>query len=178
MNWRNTNDSYGLIAKLFHWALAVLIIGLIAFGMYLGNAKISVSQLYLYGWHKALGLLAFTFISLRVLWRIRSHKPAPLDPGNWQAKLAHSIHRILYFLMVLMPLSGWIASSASGFPMSFFGLFPLPAIAPTSEPLEEFFFAVHGIAGKLLVLSLLLHLGGALQRHFVKRDGTMRRMWF
>jgi len=178
MNWRNTNDSFGLIAKSLHWGLAVVIIGLIAFGMYLANARISVSQLHLYGWHKALGLLAFTFIILRVIWRILSPKPIPIDPENWQAKLANNIHWILYLLMVLMPLSGWIASSAAGFPMSFFGLFPLPAIAPTSERLEGFFFAVHGIAGKLLILSLLLHLAGALQRQFVKHDGTMGRMWF
>ncbi len=178
MKWRNTDVSYGLTSKLFHWVLALLIIGLIAFGLYLDNAKIGIAELYLYGWHKALGLLAFSLIIPRVIWHFRTINPAPLGPDNWQAKLATQAHRILYFLMVLMPLSGWIASSASGFPMDFFGLFPIPAIAPVSERIEDLFFSIHGIAGTFLAVVVLLHIGGALQRHLIKRDGTLRRMWF
>jgi len=178
MKWRNTEDQFGLTSKLFHWLLAGLILALLAFGLYLDNAKIGISELYLYGWHKALGLLTFSLIVLRLVWTIRSPKPKPLGPENWQSKFADQTHRFLYAMMLVMPLSGWIASSASGFPMSFFGLFPVPAIAPASEQIEDIFFSIHGVAGKALIIALLLHLGGALQRHFVKRDDTLRRMWF
>lgn len=178
MNWRNTDNNFGLTSKLFHWLLAGLIFGLLVFGMYLDNTKIGIADLYLYGWHKALGLLAFSLIILRVLWAQLSIKPAVLGPGNWQSKTAVLIHKSLYAMMLVMPLSGWIASSASGFPMSFFGLFPLPAIAPESERIEYIFFLVHGIAAKAMIVALILHISGAFQRHFIKRDNTLRRMWF
>ncbi len=178
MIWKNTNTGYSLIGKMLHWGLAALIIAQIGFGLYLENAKISIANLYLYGWHKAFGILALGLIILRVIWRLGSTTPQPLGPQNAQAKIAISLHRLLYGLMLVIPLSGWIASSASGFPMSFFSWFPLPAIAPVSEPIEDVFFAIHDIAGKLLILALLLHIAGALQRHFIKGDATLRRMWF
>ena len=178
MLWKNTETGYSLAGKTLHWALAVLIISQIGLGLYLENAKIGVADLYLYGWHKALGMLAFSSILLRIVWRLNSAAPQPLGVQNFQAKLAISLHRLLYVLMVVIPLSGWIASSASGFPMSFFNLFPLPAIAPVSELIETAFFEIHDVAGKLLIVALALHMAGALQRHFIKRDATLRRMWF
>ena len=178
MVWRNSDTGYGLTAKLFHWSIALLILVLLGFGTYLAEVKISIAQLYLYGWHKSLGLLTFTLILLRIFWRFRSPTPPPLGEKNWQYSLAHYLHRFMYVLMVLMPLSGWIASSASGFPISFFGLFPLPLIAPESEQIETVGFEIHGLIGNLLLISIVLHLGGALQRHFVKKDATLKRMWF
>lgn len=178
MFWKNTETGYSLIGKLLHWFLAVLIFSQIAFGLFLENAKIGVADLYLYGWHKAFGILALALIILRIFWRHSSPPLKPLGPENAQAKLAISLHRFLYFLMLAIPVSGWIASSASGFPMSFFSWFPLPAIAPVSEPIEDIFFTIHGISGKLLIPTLVLHIIGALQRHFIKGDATLRRMWF
>ena len=178
MLWKNTESGYSLVGKLLHWVLAIFIISQIGLGLYLENAKIGVADLYLYGWHKALGMLAFSLIFVRIFWRLSTTAPQPLGVQNFQAKLAKSLHRLLYVLMVVIPLSGWIASSASGFPMSFFNLFPLPAIAPVSEPIETAFFAIHDVAGKLLIVALALHMAGALQRHFIKRDATLHRMWF
>jgi len=178
VRWRNTKTGFGLLGKLLHWGLALLIFEQIALGLYLANTKIGLSGLYLYGWHKALGMLALAFIILRVFWRLSSFMPEPHGPDNWQVQMAKALHRLLYLLMLLIPLSGWIASSASGFPMRFFGLFPLPVIVPVNETVEEISFAIHGYAGKLLIAVLLLHIAGALQRQFIKGDGTLRRMWF
>ena len=178
MRWRNTDTAFGLPSKLLHWALAVLIIGLIGFGMYIEDLKVSLDNLHLFNWHKALGILAFSLILLRLLWRFLSPPPPVLGPSGWQATAAHWVHRLFYILMVAMPLCGWIASSATGFEISFFGLFPIPLITPENEPVEMVFFAQHGIIGKLLIFLILLHVAGAMQRQFVKRDGTLRRMWF
>lgn len=178
MAWKNSETAYGFPARILHWLLALLIIGLLAFGIYLAEARIAIADLYLYGWHKALGILALALIALRLVIRFTNAAPSPPGPDNRQAIIARSVHRLLYLLMVLMPLSGWIASSASAFPMSFFGLFPIPAIAPQSELVEDLFFAIHGISGKLLIVALILHVLGALHRQFIKRDGTLRRMWF
>ncbi len=178
MFWKNTDTGYSFAGKFLHWVLAIFIISQIFLGLYLQYAKIGVADLYLYGWHKAFGMMAFSLIILRIFWRLSSAVPKPLGAQNLQAKLAISLHRLLYVLMVVIPLSGWIASSASGFPMSFFNWFPLPAIAPVSEPIETVFFAIHDMAGKLLILVLALHIAGALQRQLIKQDATLRRMWF
>ncbi len=178
MLWRNSDTAYGLPSKLLHWLIAALIFGLIGLGLYLENTKIGLDQLYLYGWHKATGVLAFSLILLRLIWRAASPPPPVLGNPGWQTTAAHWVHRLFYVGMVAMPISGWIASSATGFDMSFFGLFPIPFIAPTSELLEEVFFTLHGIIGKLLILLIVLHVAGAVQRQFVKQDGTLHRMWF
>ena len=174
---RNSQTQFGTLSKLLHWVIALLVIGLIGLGLYLENVKIHYTQLYLYGWHKSAGILAFTLICLRLIWHFWSTPPAPLG-GGWQRVAAKSAHRVLYVLMIIVPLSGWIASSASGFEMTFFGLFPIPFIAPVSETTEERFFAIHGISTKLLIAVIGLHVGAAFYRHWGKKDRTLMRMWF
>ncbi|MCP5086850.1 MAG: cytochrome b [Rhodobacteraceae bacterium] len=176
--WRNSPDSFGLTSKLLHWVTAALVFGLIGLGLYLANTKVRLDQLHLYGWHKATGLLAFSLILLRVAWRIISPPPEVIGTAGWQSVVAHWVHRLLFVCTIAMPITGWVASSATGFEMSFFGLFSIPLITPVSERLEDVFFALHGIIGRLLILLIILHVAGALQRQFVKRDGTLKRMWF
>ena len=176
--WKNTPGRFGLFTKSLHWVMAVLIIGLLALGLYLANVKIPIAQLYLYGWHKAAGTAALTLAILRILWVLYSRPPKPLGETGWHRIAAKAAHGMLYLLMLVVPLSGWIASSATGFEMSFFGLFPIPFIAPVSENIEDTFFAIHHFATRGLIALLLLHMAAALHRQFVKKDGTLRRMWF
>jgi cytochrome b561 len=176
--WRNSQTNFGLLTKLLHWGMAVLIFGLIALGMYLTNVKISISQLYLFNWHKAAGILALSLISARILWHLWSRLPHPLAAPLWQTRLARAVHVSLYVLLLAIPLSGWIASSASGFEMSLFGLFSIPFIAPTNAKIEDLFFEIHDICTSLLLVFLFLHIGGAMHRQFFKHDKTLRRMWF
>lgn len=177
MRWKNSDAGFGLLTKLLHWSSAVLIFSLIALGLYLTNVKIHYTQLYLFGWHKAAGILALSLITLRFLWHRHSRPPRPLGI-SWQTKLARLVHGSFYLLLAIVPLSGWIASSASGFEISFFGLFPIPLIAPISETIEHRFFLVHWLTTRLLIGLLIAHIGGAVYRHGFKRDGTLRRMWF
>lgn len=177
MGWKNSDTGFGLFSKLIHWFSAVLILGLIGLGLYLTNVKIHYTQLYLFGWHKAAGMLALTLLILRYVWHLRSCPPHPIGAG-WQTTLARWVHGSLYLLLLIVPLSGWIASSASGFEMSFFGLFPIPFITSVSETVEHRFFWVHWAATRLLIVLLIAHIGGALHRHWVKKDNTLRRMGF
>lgn len=177
---RNSAEAYGLIAKLFHWVLALYLLGMFVFGKYLASMTIGLSNLHLFNLHKASGLIALTLILLRLAWRFISPPPPTLTAGTraWELRLAHVTHIMLYVIMLTMPLTGWIASSATAIPITLFGLAEVPLIAPPSEAVEDIFFALHRLLGFLLVLFVALHIAGALKRHFILRDMTLRRMWF
>lgn len=177
---RNTQETYGLIAKLFHWILALYLAGLFGFGKYVASMKVGIENLHYFNLHKVFGLMALTLIVLRLFWRLYSPPPQTLTKGTkpWELRLAHATHATLYGLMFAMPLAGWIASSATGIRISFFGLFFLPMIAPPSERIEDLFFDIHRLLGYLLLLFVALHVAGAMKRHFILRDATLRRMWF
>lgn len=177
---RNTQETYGLIAKLFHWVLALYLAALFGFGKYIASMKVGIENLHYFNLHKVFGLIALTLIVLRLAWRLYSPPPPTLARGvkRWELHLARVTHGMLYVLMFAMPLAGWIASSATGIRISFFDLFFLPMIAPPSERMEDLFFDIHRLFGYLLLLFVALHVAGALKRHLVLRDKTLRRMWF
>ncbi len=174
--WRNSATSFGLASRLLHWTMAALILALLILGTVLVRIQPNLSTLWLYGLHKTLGLIALTLALIRLIWHRVTPPPPPLGPGTaWKNRAARATHRALYLLMLAIPLSGWIASSASGLDVVIFGQITLPAIAPTSETLENAGFAVHGILTKLLMALLLAHIAGAALRG-LKHDGTLRRI--
>ena len=177
MALKNTNDQFGFVTRTLHWATALLVLVTIPIGLWIANAEFSLAILPFFARHKALGILVLVMIIARVLWHRFSPPPASLSHGiAWQDVLAIWVHRAFYVFLVAMPLSGWIASSATGIDTVIFGRWTLPAIAPVSESWENIGFLIHGLLGKILIVIILLHIFGALFRAFIKRDGTLRRM--
>ncbi len=174
----NSHKSFGWVSRALHWMMALMILGMLGFGTYLGRMEPALSNLWLYGLHKSFGITLLALALLRISWHRVSPPPASLtaDIPDWQIRAARLTHSALYALMLAVPLSGWIASSATGIDTVFFTYLSLPAIAPISAIWEDVFFAVHGILTKLLLLCILLHFAGALDRHFLRRDATLRRM--
>ena len=177
---RNTDKEFGLVSKLLHWGMALHIFAMLIFGTYIANMKVGFDNLHLFDWHKASGLIALVLVLARLGWRYYSPVPGTLTRGTKPAELllAHAVHLVLYNVMILMPLTGWIASSAVGLDITFFGLFRIPFIAPASEATEHLFFTIHGILAYVLIVAVIIHIAGALKRHFVLKDNTLRRMWF
>lgn len=169
MTWRNTKNGFGLISRMIHWAMAILVVGLLILGLFIANMQPSLANLWLYGAHKTAGIIALTLVLMRILWHKISPVPAPMG-ATWQ--LAKWAHRTLYACLILMPLSGWIASSATGLDVIIFERLTLPALAPVSEAWEIAGFALHRATAYLLIAVLGLHIAGALSR----RDGTLARM--
>ncbi len=190
MALRNTADSWGWPARLLHWAMAALIVGMLGFGFWLSfgfnpgdPAKMDLVQL-----HKSFGFAVFALACLRLAWRAVNPAPAlPAGMSGFERTASHGVHLTLYGLMFAMPLSGWLMASASRFndadnyPMQIrnmvFGLFELPdPIDPGSDNLTELFAAVHFYVGLALVVVLGLHVAGAVKHALIARDGVMRRM--
>lgn len=179
MNLRNTARSYGIIARLLHWIMAFALWGMFLFGKNIADMKPSLDTIHLYGWHKSVGILLLGLVFIRMAWRIISPPPKIINDNStpkMQIIISHIVHISLYILMLITPLFGWLASSATGFEIRFFGSFLIPAIAPENAAFEELLFTLHEISATTLVALSILHLLAALYRHFIKKDDTLHRM--
>src|SRR5437868_2685070 len=108
MALRNTDLAYGSIAKTFHWAIAIIIIGLLTVGLIMADMPVSPDKFKLYGLHKSFGITVLLLALFRLGWKAANHSPLLPDTLNRLEKfLAHAGHGILYVLMFAMPLSGW-----------------------------------------------------------------------
>lgn len=173
---RDTLTSYGLISKLFHWGMALLVISLICVGLYMDSMPLGPEKLKLYGLHKSFGVLVLMLAVLRIGWRFSAKSPMLLGMPRWMMLAARSTHASLYALLFLMPLSGWAMSAAAGFPVSFFGLFLLPPLVGPDNEMKHIYAEAHEYMAYLLILIIVVHASAALWHHFVRRDDTLRRM--
>ncbi|MFZ5657400.1 MAG: cytochrome b [Pseudomonadota bacterium] len=170
-------DRWGPVSQAFHWISVVLLVAIAAVGLSMEDLPNSPDKIRLYALHKSLGLTLLAIVVLRLLWRLA--RPAPADlPGiaPWLRRAASGMHWGLYAMMLAMPLTGWLLNSAEGFPLQWFGLFNLPAIAPESESLAELAEDLHENGFWLLVLLATGHVFAALYHHVFLRDGTLQRM--
>lgn len=169
--------AYTRVAMLLHWLMALLILGTFPLGSYMSELKLSPQKLKLYSWHKWIGITILALWLLRVLWRV-SHRPPPLPQGTprWQAQAAEITHGLLYVLMLVIPLSGWLMSSALGFTVVWFGVLPLPNLVAPDKGLGELLKQVHSILNDGLLALVGLHLAAVVQHQFLLRDGELWRM--
>lgn len=175
MHLKNRPDRFGVIAISLHWLMAILIIGLLSLGLYMTRLPVSLEKLRLYGWHKEFGVLVLGLVVLRFLWRMLNVQPSHELP-RLEEFTARAVHWLLYLLMVAMPLSGWMMSSAAGVPVSFFGLFVLPNPVMADDMLRVRLQFVHLCIGYSLIALISLHILAALKHHFINRDRILRRM--
>jgi len=174
---RNDADSWGAPAKLFHWVMAALIFAQIALGLAAVSWRLSPTKLDLFVWHKSTGMLILALLALRLLWRLSGRVPdLPAAMAAWERLGAHASHFLLYALMIALPLTGWVISSASNVPFRIFWTLPLPAITAPDKATADLFASVHGWLVTLLAVVLFAHIGAALQHHCVKRDTVLSRM--
>jgi cytochrome b561 len=174
--WRNTPTRFGLVTRLLHWGMALAIIAMLVLGTRLEDMQPGLANLWLYSLHKSIGLILLALVPVRLIWHRISPPPAPQGtPGDWTTRLARTAHRVFYLLLLAIPLSGWVASSASGLDVMLFDRWVIPPIAPVSEAWENAGWAAHGLLTKLLMGLLALHVAGALKRQ-LDGDGTLRRM--
>lgn len=176
MELSNTEDQYGLIAKMFHWLIAVMIIALIPIGLFMSGMENSPLKFQVFAMHKSFGLLVF-FLGLgRIVWRMVSPPPDHLENHqHWEVTLAAAAHFWLYVCIIGMPLSGWLMSSAGEFPVPFFGL-QMPHLVGKDESLMALFGQTHEILAYTLLFVLGLHVAGALKHHVIDKDETLQRM--
>jgi cytochrome b561 len=168
---------YTRTAMSLHWLIALMLFGMFGFGLYMVELPLSPQKLKFYSYHKWAGVTVFLLVLARLAWRITHRPPAlPADMPGWQVTAAKAGHHLLYLLMVIVPLSGWLMSSAKGFQTVWFGVLPLPDLLAKDEALGEALLLTHRLLNWFFMLVVAGHVVAALKHHFIDRDGLLSRM--
>jgi len=167
---------YTSTAIVLHWLIAVLIVGGFTLGLSMVGLPLSRQKLQWYAWHKWIGITVFLLSCARVAWRWTHAPPPPPPMPSWQVRAAALSHGLLYVLLLVIPISGWLYSSATGVQVVYLGLVPLPDLVPKDKALAAVLQTCHvGLNFTLLTL-VCLHAAAALHHHFIGRDTVLRRM--
>jgi cytochrome b561 len=160
-----------------HWLVAALILAALFMGWTMTEMEVSPQRLKVYNWHKWVGMTVLLLAVVRLAWRL-AHRPPPLAASvpAWMRGLAHAGHGLLYLLMLAQPLTGWIYSNYSGYPVVYLGMSPLPNLVERDRELAEAWVAIHSTLGMVLAVVVAGHVLAALYHQFVVRDGTLKRM--
>ncbi|HEY6833171.1 MAG TPA: cytochrome b [Pseudolabrys sp.] len=164
-------------AKVLHWLVVGLLIVqfCLAWTMPMGlNAPVET----LISLHFSFGVLIFLVAIIRLGWRLIHGEPAPLDGiPPWQVQSARLVHWLLYALIFLLPIFGWLNASWRGMPVTFFGLFEVPELIPKHAPGWRWTGSVHVFGAEYALLGLVgLHVAAALYHYVIRRDGVLQRM--
>lgn len=162
----------------FHWIIAALIIGGFAMGWVMtGIAGITPTKLKYYSWHKWIGCTVFALAVLRVIWRATHRSPGLTGAmPAWQRRAAEITHFLLYVLMLAIPASGYLYSSATNVPVVYLGLIPLPPLIEPNPALKEPLKLTHVYLNYTLLVLVALHVAAALKHQFIDRDRLLSRM--
>ena len=179
-----TSYTGGAIA--LHWLIALLIIGNLIGGLVMvqlfdsADPQAKAAGYVIVGIHKAVGITVLGLTLLRIVWRL-THRPPPLPDHMTPLErwLARGTHLLFYALMLALPLTGWLMSSASvrRFPISWFGLFDVPFLPIAQDKAAAATLGDrHELLAWVAIATLALHVAGALKHHFLDRDPVLARM--
>lgn len=176
--------SYGAVRILLHWVMALMVIA--SFTLVWAVTKEIMPEHISY--HVMIGIALMGLVVIRVVVRLISWKPAPpVDLPRWQSVLAHIVQGLIYLILLVQPLGGWVAVNAAGYPMKWFGL-TLPTLVEKNPQLRDFIFGVrdaagmeieegmHSVLGIILACLVGIHILAALYHRFIRRDQVVQAM--
>ncbi len=168
---------YTAVAQALHWVIAALIATQFVLAWSAADLPLGMHKLVLLARHKSVGMTILMLAVLRLLWR--SFKAPPELPAGMrpiEKRLAQCSHVGFYVLIFIMPISGWLMSSAKNYSVSWFGLFTWPNLIAPSETAFQFLKSSHDYLSDGLFMLALVHVLAALKHHFWDRDDVLRRM--
>lgn len=172
-------DRYAPSSRWLHWLTVVLVAVVIVFGIWIRYFEPADEpfKMRLYNIHESFGVIVFVLTLIRLVNRYR-HPPPPLPTGTPAIVrlAAHISHIALYALLVLMPVIGFLATNAWGFPLSVFGVLPLPVPVGKDEDLAKLLSLLHWCGAITIGLLIVAHLMGVIYHTYIRRDGLLRRM--
>ena len=179
-NRKDRISKYSKTSIVLHWLLAGLIFTQLSIGLdMVGIPKgVEGNRTFWFALHKSLGICISALVIYRLSWRIRFGAPEPLNSMRpWEHLLSLTNHFLLYFCMILMPLSGILGSLFSNYPLNFSGV-PLPKLIDHNILIKELLSKVHQVTSYLFIFLILIHVLAALKHLFIDCDGVFGRMMF
>ncbi len=180
MKTAHDGAAYTRTAVLLHWIVAGLVVIQFTLAALADNAAetgAKLRQLALLANHKSVGITILAVMSVRLAWRM-AVRPPPLPDSvpRWQVTASKISHWSMYALLVAMPVTGWLMSSASAYSVSWFNLFQLPDFVSPDPTVKAAFKTVHETLAALLFVVAIVHVAAALKHLLVNRDSVMQRM--
>ncbi len=173
---KDTREQLSKLSVGLHWLVAVAIIGMLAFGLYIDGMERSTERGDMMNLHKSFGVAILALVCLRILWRWRNGFPVMLGQApRWQLAAAHAVHGLLLLATLAMPLTGIMISLGGGHGLPFFGL----TLVEDGNAQQETIKAIgeaHGTIAWILIVLIALHVAAVLKHQVIDRDGTLRRM--
>lgn len=163
------------MARGLHWLVAVLVVTQFIIGWTMPDVRKDTQPVGLIGWHLGVGTLLISVMVVRVVWRM-AHRPPPGSTLPVFATLSAVTHFLLYALLLIVPLLGWINASSRAWSVRLAGVIPYPALSATGSPFGHSMGNVHGILAWVLFALIVLHIAAVLFHTVVLRDGILRRM--
>ena len=170
-------EKFSLSRRLFHWGIALLLLIQIPLAWYMTDLPDGPGKIQTFGLHKSFGMTIFSLAVLRLVWSWISQRPAlPAGTPRWEKVLAKISQAILYLLVILMPMSGWMMSSFADAPVVIFGLLELPMLVPPDPARVEDFKEMHELQSYILFTVITLHFCAALRHHCIKKNNVLNAM--
>ena len=171
---------YSLNSRILHWLMALIIISLLAVGIYMTNflSKESEYRMDFYNLHKSFGVLVIFLFTLRIVNRIANKPPTlPESMSKFEKFSAHFAHILLYILMIFVPIAGYLMSNSYGYPVKLFGL-EMPFLVQKNFDLAGLYGKLHMYAAYLLIGTIVVHVAGALKHRFFDKPehDVLKRM--
>ena len=172
----NTSEQYGLVSRLLHWLIFLMVVGMIIGGKILGVLPEGGIKAIAYSAHKSLGVVVFLLMAMRLVWRLLNPRPRFLGTNSVLHYVAEVMHVCLYVLLLLQPLAGILMTQAYGHPVIVFGVMKMPPLIWHSQSLGGLFRQIHAVTAAVLALFIVAHAAAALKHHYIDRDKTLMRM--
>ena len=166
---------YSPIAKFLHWSIVALLVAQWWLAEKAEEAVRQIDGLGLLALHKSFGITILLLVVIRLAVRLLSPPPASPVVGL-QAAASLAVHRLFYCLLIFMPLTGWLGSSASAYSVSWFGWWVLPDLVAANEVLKDRLFALHEWSWTLLCALVVVHVAAALWHQFIGKHRVLFRM--
>jgi cytochrome b561 len=176
---RNSTTRWGWPAKIMHWLGAVIILLLLGHGWWMTHLVPRPERLAHYAGHAALGYDLLMLTTLRLLWRWLNPVPQPpADSKPWELVSARAAHALLYVLIFIISLTGWVVATTARVPMTkdIFGFNVPPLITAIDRSVRDRLEQTHMVLAYVLAAIVLIHVVAALRHHLFKRNDVLRRM--
>ena len=170
---------YDAGARVFHWLVVLLLLVQVPAGIAMiapGLAQPTIDFLFIV--HKGLGVVVLVVVLARLLWRLL-HPVPPMSETIPAAerRIAAVSHRVIYLLLVVVAVSGYVRVVGEGFPIEMLDALGVPPLIPQMPAVAAWASLVHRFSVFALLALVAVHVAEVLRHHLVLRDGTLGRMW-